>query len=260
MGHIRIGRLPHRLKWREVVDLLEETPKNAAAVSRSTVLAADERLRQLKDDPSLNYCFWLLARVTWAARSETFLSQLGRLGIEVQDETPTLAFIASLASQVQAETSKHPESGPVSELASLAMRRALTETVGQQGRTLFGSSLADLRLALRTYSTRERFGELAQRFFGDFLARTLRSYVDRELPNLVGTTSGLRTVADSGEAIQAIDQHARESALILRDYAASWYSKHNWESRGEISLGETQRFVAYALQKIRSELKREASR
>ncbi len=260
MGHIRIGRLPHRLKWQEVVGLLEATPKNAAAVSRSTVLAADERLLRLKDDPSLNYCFWLLTRVTWAARSDNFLRELGRLGIEVQGDAQTLSFIAALANHAQTENSKHPESGPVSELASLAMRRALTETAGLQGGTLFGSALSDLQLALRGYSTRERFGELAQRFFGDFLARTLRSYVDRELPNLVGVSSALGSVADSAEAVQAIDQHARESALILREYAASWYSKHNWESRGEISLDETRGFVGYALQKLRMELKREAGR
>jgi hypothetical protein len=243
-----------------VVSLLEEAPQNAAAVSRSTALAADERLLRLKDDRSLNYCFWLLARVTWAARSDAFVQQLGRLGIEVQAETPTLAFIASLSSQAQAEMSSYADSGPVSELASLAMRRALTETVGEQGPTLFGSTLSDLQLALRTYSTRERFGELAQRFFGDFLARTLRSYVDRELPNLVGVSAGLQSVADSAEAMQAIDRHARESALILREYSAGWYSKHNWESRGEISLDETRRFVAYALQKLRQEVKREAVR
>jgi hypothetical protein len=243
-----------------VVSLLEEAPQNAAAVSRSTALAADERLLRLKDDRSLNYCFWLLARVTWAARSDAFVQQLGRLGIEVQAETPTLAFIASLSSQAQAEMSSYADSGPVSELASLAMRRALTETVGEQGPTLFGSTLSDLQLALRTYSTRERFGELAQRFFGDFLARTLRSYVDRELPNLVGVSAGLQSVADSAEAMQAIDRHARESALILREYSAGWYSKHNWESRGEISLDETRRFVAYALQKLRREVKREAVR
>src|SRR3972149_2695516 len=110
MGHIRVGRLPHRLQWREVVSLLEEAPKSAAAVSRSTVLAADERLRRLKDDPSLNYCFWLLTRITWAARSDTFLDQLGRLGIDAQDGTQTLSFIASLTNQAQGEASRDPGS------------------------------------------------------------------------------------------------------------------------------------------------------
>lgn len=43
------------------------------------------------------------------------------------------------------------------------MRRALSGTVGQHGRTLFGSTVSDLQLALRTYSTKERFAELARR-------------------------------------------------------------------------------------------------
>ena len=260
MGHTRLGRLPKHLRWRQVVALLEESPGNAAAISRATAIAADERLLRLKGDPSLSYCFWLLTRVTWAARSDSFAEQVRSLGIDVGDDTPTLGFIASLADLARGELSRHPESGPVSELACLAMRRALSDTVGQHGRTLFGSTLSDLQLALRTYSTKERFGELAQRFFGDFLSRTLRSYVDREIPNLVGVSSGLRSVEDSAEVVAAIDLHARQSAAILREFSGGWFSKRNWESRGQISQEEASGFVAYALQKLRSELKREVDR
>ncbi len=128
-----------------------------------------------------------------------------------------------------------PSPGATAELASLAMRRALTETAGQQGASLFGTTLSDLQAALRTYSTRERFADLAQRFFGDFLARTMRSYVDREIPNLVGVSAGLRTVGDSREAVEAIDRHVRETAFLMRDFAGGWYSKRQWESRGSIS-------------------------
>ena len=260
MGHTRLGRLPKYLRWRQVVALLEESPGNAEAVSRAAAIAADHWLLSLKGDPSLNYCFWLLTRVTWAARSDSFAEQLRSLGLDVEEGAPTLAFIASLADLARGELSQHPESGPVSELASLAMRRALSETVGQQGRTLFGTTLSDLQLALRTYSTRERFGELAQRFFGDLLSRTLRSHLDREIPNLVGVSPGLRSIEDSANVVAAIDVHARQSAAILRDFSGGWFSKHNWESRGQISQEETSGFVAYALQKLRSELKREVSR
>lgn len=260
MGHTRLGRLPKYLRWKQVVALLEESPGNAEDVSRATAVAADEWLLRLKSDPSLTYCFWLLTRVTWAARSDSFAEQLQSFGLDVNDGTSNLAFIASLVESARTELSHHPESGPASELASLALRRALSETVGQQGRTLFGSSLSDLQVALRTYSTKERFGELAQRFFGDFLSRTLRSFLDREIPNLVGESSGLRNVEDSAEVIAAIDLHARQSAAILRDFSGGWFAKHNWESRGQIGEDETRRFVAFALEKLRSELKREVDR
>ena len=260
MGHTRLGRLPKHLRWRQVVELLEESPGNAEAVSRAAVIAADAWLLRLKTDPSLTYCFWLLTRVTWAARSDSFVEQLRSFGLDVEDASSTLAFVASLTDLARGELSRHPESGPVSELASLAMRRALSETIGQQGRTLFGSTLSDLQLALRTYSTKERFGELAQRFFGDFLSRTLRSHLDREIPNLVGVSPGLRSVEDSADVLAAIDLHARQSAAILRDFSGGWFSLHNWESGGQISEEETSGFVAYALQKLRSELKREVGR
>lgn len=259
MGHLRLGRLPKNLRWREVVALLESSPGDTAAVARATIVAADRQLRSLSNDPSLAYCFWLLTRVTWAARSNDFIAQLADLGLASGADTPTLAFIARVSDHVRDELAQYPESGPASELASLALRHSLTETVGTQGPTLFGSTVEDLRHAFREYSTQRAFAELSQRFFGDFFARTLRSFLDRELANHLGTRHALTAVDDSSDFLRAIDLHARQSATIIRDFAGGWYSKHNWETRGEISLDEARRFVAVALRKLRSDLKREGS-
>ena len=57
----------------------------------------------------------------------------------------------------------------------------------------------------------------------------------------------------------AIDLHARQSAAIMREFAGGWYSKQNWETQGEITLDDAQRFVAVALRKLRAELKRESA-
>lgn len=43
-------------------------PEDIPAIARATVEAASNRLRALADDPSVTYCFWLLTRVTHAAR------------------------------------------------------------------------------------------------------------------------------------------------------------------------------------------------
>ena len=256
MGHVRLGRLPHRLKWNVVVTLLAETPEDAAAIAKASTEAAERHLISLRNDPALNYCFWLLARVTWAARTDGFLADLNALGLTLQDDTPTMGFIAAVTDRVRKQAMQDPKSGATAEVASLALRRALTETVGQQGPSLFGTTMSDLQGSFRTYSTRQNFAQLSQRFFGDFLARTLRSCVDREIPKLVGASSSFRTVGDSREAIEAIDRHARETAFILRDFAGGWYSKKQWESRGEITKEDTRGFVAHALRKMRSELKR----
>ena len=75
----------------------------------------------------------------------------------------------------------------------------------------------------------------------------------------MGGTSKLTTVAQSLDFMRALDTHTRQSARIAEEFAGGWYSKHNWESKGQITSAEAQRFVAYALRKLRTELKREAA-
>ena len=78
--------------------------------------------------------------------------------------------------------------------------------------------------------------------------------MDRELPNHVGVSAGLSGVAEGVEFKEALDLYARQSARILEEFAAGWYSKHNWESAGRISLDEARGFTAVALRKLRMEL------
>ena len=254
MGHVRLGRLPKTYRWREVVDLLDASPQDVSTVVAATTVAAEKRLRALASDPSLSYCFWLLTRIAWASRSDRFRAELSDLRIDLSADESVLTFISKVTDHVREELSQHSESGPFSELASLALRRTLTETVGQQGPSLFGSSVEDLQAAFRTYSTRAQFGTLGRIFFGDFFARALRHFIDRELPNHVGVSEGLSGVAESVAFKEALDLYARQSARIVEEFAGSWYSKHNWESAGQISLDEAKGFTAVALRKLRMEL------
>jgi hypothetical protein len=255
VGHIRLGRLPKTRPWRSVVGLLAIAPMDVGAVAEATAEAAEVRLRLLALDATLSYSFWLLTRVTWAARTPAFASSLIDLGLEPVETPSPLTLIAQLGERVRARAQEHPESGPFAELSLLALRRALSETVGQERLSLFGSTIEDLRQVLRPYSTAARFGTLAKRFFGDLLARTLRFFVDRELSNRVGGANSLQTIADSMEFTEALDLYARQTAVIMEQYGADWYSKYNWQDHGEIPPEEARRFVAYALGKLRAELK-----
>jgi hypothetical protein len=258
MGHHRLGRLPKTQRWREVVDLLSASPGDIQAISRAVLWAAEERLRALAHDESLTYSFWLLTRITWAARQDDFAHVLSELGLDVAEDTSSLVFISSVADRLRGRFAKHTQSGPFTELASIALRRALSETIGQRGPSLFDSSVEDLRLALRTYSTQVQFGAVAHLFFGDFLARTLTYFLDKEVANAVGALPGRSAVDTNGELLASIDLYARQSARIARDFASGWYTKHNWQSKGEISQDEAGRFVAYALKKLRMELQQES--
>ena len=254
MGHTIIGRLPKSERWRVVVELLQGPTLDTRAVAGATVKAAYERLRLLGRDPSLTYCFWLLVRMASAARGADFVTDVAHLGIQIQRDDTALSAIGRVADRAQNELNRHPESGPFGELAAMALRRALLETVGSEGRSLFGSSLEDLERAFRRHSSAAQFGELTKLFFGDFYARTLRFYVDRELSNSVGTGGALATVANADDFATALDRHARQSAAIVETFAAGWYSKRSWEREGAIPLEDAQGFVAHALTKLRKEL------
>ena len=225
-------------------------------MAQATIKAAETRLRELARDPSLTYCFWLLTRIAWSSREPDFTRALAELGLQPTDNGLALSFISQVSDHVRSELARYPESGPFSELASLALRRALSETVGQEGRSLFGSSLEDLQQAFRAYSTPRTSGTLARRFFGDFFARTLRFFVEKELANSVGSGHGLTSVEQSQEFTAALDLYTRQSAYIMEEFASGWYGKHNWEAKGQISPEEAQGFVAVALRKLRMELAR----
>src|SRR6266511_3002912 len=257
MGHLRLGRLPKTMRWNAVVGLLAAPDVDSLDVARATVEAAEDRLRGLASDPSLTHCFWLLTRITWAARGADFAGDLASLGIDVRPDDSAITFIARVNDRARDVVTHFPESGHFAELASLALRRALSETIGQQNLSLFSSSVEQIQEACRAYSTRAQFGVLARRFFGDLLARTLRSFVDRELSNHTGPGQGLSDLDASRRFAESLDLHARQSARIMEDFAGGWYAKRNWEARGEISRDEAQGFVAVALRKLRMELKRE---
>jgi len=257
MGHLRLGRLPKTRRWREVVELLDAPEANSAAISAAVLHAAERRLRGLGKDSSLSYAFWLLTKITWAARQPGFEVELRRLGFEVTDDTSIFSFISEVSGHLRRTLPPETPSGPFSELVSLAVRRALTDSIGGYGRSLFGSSVDDLRDALRTQSRQAQFGLLAQRFFGDLLARTLAYFLDRESASTLTARPDASAVAANEELMSGIDLHARQSARIVRDYAGGWYSKYNWQTKGQITQDDTRRFVAYALRKLRSEVQRE---
>jgi hypothetical protein len=131
MGHVRLGRLPKTGLWKHVVALIATSADDVGGVADATTMAAQLRLRQLRNDASFAYCFWLLTRIASASRDDDFSGALAEVGIEAHVGDSALGFIASVSRQAATVLDAHPESGLFSELASLAMRRALTETVGQ---------------------------------------------------------------------------------------------------------------------------------
>jgi len=237
-----------------VVGLLDTAPESTAAIADAVVTAAERRLRELANDPALAECVRVLSRITFAARGDEFVREMASLGVVLPDDASAVSAIALTGDAVRSRLRDSVASPYFAEIAALALRGALTETVGQRGRSLFDSSVQDLQRAFRAYSTRDGFADLSRRFFARFLSTAMRSFVDRELANHVGGAAALSSVRESRDFMAALDTHTWQAARIVEDFAGGWHSKRNWETGGDVSLEDAQRFVGVALQKLRKEI------
>lgn len=260
MGHIRLGRLPKRRAWRQVVDLIDTAPFDTAAVAGATARAAQRHFEDLSGDPGIGYNYWLLTQITWSARSQDFVERLKRLGIQVERDSSVFSFIAQVADHALSRTAMETEAGVFAEMASLSLQQALTETIVDRARTLFGTTTEDIQAACRYYSTKKRFGVLSRRFFAAFLTRALKFFVNKELSNFVGPRHALESVDGAKEFNDALSEYTWQSARIVEDFASGWYSLHNWQAKGEIPEHEARGFVAVAIRKLQMELAGEGGR
>ena len=250
MGHIRLGTLPKSARWYRVVGLIETNPQAARGIAAATLIASERYLLDVKDDPALVRAYGLLVHLMSAARGDNFAGELQRLGLHLEPGTSSIAFLSGVADAVRRETAAEADGSLAGEFATQSLRRALMDTVATQSTSLFGSTVDDLQQAFRAHSTEQQFGEVSRLFFGDFVARVLRSAIDREAPTLLSADG-------SAHLIDEVDLHARQSAAIVQDFAGEWLSKKRYERAGDITQQDIQGFVAVALRKLRSEIKRE---
>ena len=214
--------------------------------------AADRDLADAAILRPIAYCFWLITRLTVGSRQD-FLTTLRALGLDITGGSSAVSFIAHLTEFTRTQLSDDILPGHFTELASLSMRRVFTDLTTTQG-SLFATSLDDLQEAFRSQSDPRGFSLLTQQYFGDLLSRTLRSYIDRDLPEHVGSGRAFAQVADARAFEQALDTYCRESARILRDFANDWYALRTFVRPRDISLQDARSFTAIAMGKLRKDL------
>jgi hypothetical protein len=253
MGHIRLGQLPKTKQWRAVFDALDSPVVSGASVAAATAGAAAERFDALKSDPTLQHTIWLIARIGAAANSDDFVGRLGELEVDPRRASSGAGLVAEVGRVVRVHA---PPSNALAELALKAAQRVLSERVVEQSKSLFGTTIDDVRAATASFGTKEGFASLSKDFFGDFAARTVRFLAEKELSNHVGPREALRTLEDASALTRDIERYCRECAEIVREFAGGWYSKANWQTAARIDRVRAEGFLAYALEKIRSEVER----
>ncbi len=254
MGHIRLGRLPKSRLWREVVELLDREPEDIPGIAAAVLDASAEALERGTTIASASRAFLVLLELAQASDRGDLVGELRRKGLAVSADSSVLSTLADLGELVRESVPAGSLKDNYNDFAGLALRRALVETVGAQGPSLFGSTIDELEAGFRRFSGGDAFGRLTRLFFGDFLARSLHSAVDRELSLHVGGESSFGDVGESRAFSDALDRYARETAAIVQRFATEWYAKNHWQRQERLGARHSRAFSGVALKKLRSDL------
>ena len=100
----------------------------------------------------------------------------------------------------------------------------------------------------------KQFAVLARDFFARLTRRHINYYLSRELSKHVGPGRRFPSVREHRVFEDALDLHCRQATRVIKEYSGEWLSKQNYE--GGIDPGKAGRYVSYASEKIRAELRR----
>lgn len=252
MGHRHLHRLPASKKWAQVVELLvggAELETIAAAAAE----AAESSLPTASKDPALVRAFWLLTQIPLAARTHDFSDSLRELDVATGPHPGLVEVVGGLTEAIDRHVGRTGGRTDLGEMAQLAAAESLSSVVGRDLPGLFGTTPDDVKLAVGRLSGKGRFADLARDFFSRLTFRCLDYYLSRELSNHVGPERRFPSIREHTEFDAALDLHCRETSRILKEYAADWYSKKNFEKA--LTPDEAGRFASVAFGKIRKELK-----
>jgi hypothetical protein len=263
MGHTRLGPIPKTRKWSGVVARITAvnasgpasfpaSTEDVRAVSALVLDAAQSGLSSAANDFGLRYAFFLLTQVVLAARHDDWRHRLARLGMHLDDDASFFDLTVELQTAVDAYLFSKNRITDFSEMAQKAAGEALSSLVAPEAETLFDSSTADLRDALRRLSTKAGFADLGQRFFARFAYRFLNFYLSRILATQIGA-GRWGNIGDLSEFNSVLARHCEQTARIVHDFCGGWYSKTEFQEG--INLENSSRCVAHAVNKLRAELR-----
>jgi hypothetical protein len=258
MGHIRLGRLPKSKSWHGVFEAMGSKDIDPAILAQATSYAARQRLNDLKFDQSVNYCFWFLVRIAIAGRSDDFANSLSVLGFREIKIVSGLDFINQAAQALKRGLNERGQKTIFSQIASDSLLEVLSNNIVERSKSLFGTSIDDIQISCRALSLRSQFGKIAKEYYATFASRIIRYVADKELSNFIGPDSSISSPRQALAFQRSVDRYFIETAKIVEEFAAGWFSKHNWESNNNISEMESSGFTSYALQKIIMDLERES--
>jgi hypothetical protein len=253
MGHSRLGLLPQSHEWQELIELIANGG-DAAAVADATLEAAADGLQQAARDAGLKYVVHLLMRLTLAARADgDFALALRDADVTVPPAPTLFDLVGGFAEAVDQRLLATRGRTDFGEMAQMAAAESLAALVGSGAESLYGTTAAEVRAAVRDLSTEAGFSTLAHDFFGRFVERFIGYHLSRELSAHVGPGRRFADIAAHAEFNRQLRVTSEETALIVRKFAGQWYGKARFETG--ITPTATRDFVHGAFKKLSAELR-----
>jgi hypothetical protein len=156
--------------------------------------------------------------------------------------------MGALSEAIDAHTRAVGERSDLGEMAQLAAAESLSAIVGRSLPGLFGPTAEEVQQAIGRLATSKQFSDLARDFLARLTRRHLTYYLSRELSNHVGPGGRFASIADHSEFNADLDQHCRETAGIVKEFAGDWFGKSNYE--GGITPEKAQAFLFQSFKKI----------
>ena len=251
MGHERSGKLPSSQQWGRVVTQLAEFSEEGKVsnVASATISNVRNRFLQIHRDDGVKAAFGFLIALSRSSVSD----QSERPFVDLSSNPSPLRISQSLSECVKA----HAKSFEYSDIAL----KAATDAVGkwtlqqQQQQTIF-PEYSDASEVWKKAGDGRGFCELAQMFFAKFTERYLNYFLEREASAVLPSLQERNDFSDLLEKhIDAVSDHAFETARIAQSFAAGWYNNHAREEMP--SNAKIEGFLALAFGKIREELMQE---
>lgn len=223
-------------------------------IAARTIEATQAGLRAVPRDIGFRSAFFLLTQLAVVGRNDA--TSVANLGLRV-DPSTTLAELSLEAQRVLDEAvASEGARTDISEISQQAFGEAVSFMARQETIPLFEEGFDAIRRTLKAASTKSGFGQLARRFLASFLARYLNFYLSRVTAGGVGGKR-LGQLGDISEFNRALDLHCYQSAKIVEDFSAEWFSKTLY--REGINKENTTRFLRVALKKLSAELESQKS-
>ncbi len=254
MGHIRLGTLPQSKKWREVVGLLDSDAE-IEVIAEAAAKASDRDLSRASCDPNFQFVSSLLVRLPLLARAPGFEDAMADLGVGRDALSSVTGLLAGLELAIDRQSFETGYSSDAGELAKSALLESLSVQLRDRLPSLFEPTAVEIRTALGSFASGDRFAVLARDFFARLTHRSLDYYLSRELADHTGPGSRFADDAQRREFQRALAQHTFEASRIVQEFAGGWYGKTVWQKQA-LDQGAIDRFTKYAFKKMRDEFGR----